>query len=174
MAAGFGLVDEPRSPGDERRADAAFVKVALAAEEGSGGARARLRAVIGTDEDERIIAEAGGIADVVEEFAELPVHFPKHREVHFAFAIAELVHGRPERAMDVIRPQIDIKWFLILHGPIDEGQRAVEIAAGDFRTLHPGNRPAEIHGLGPDLAGLGVAGLEGQRKQFGAHALEVG
>jgi len=112
---------------------------------------------------------------VVEEPSELPVHFLEHGKIEAALAaVAPFRHGRPVRRMDIVGPEIDVERFSVRHRSVDEIEGGLDEAAGDLRTLHPGHRAAEAFGVGPDATGLRVAGLEGERQEFRAHALEVG
>ena len=68
-----GFVEEAGAPDDQRLTDAAFVEVALVAAERAGGAGAGFGAVVAGEDDQGVVAELGGVADVVEERGELVV-----------------------------------------------------------------------------------------------------
>ncbi len=171
----FIWVDETGAPCDEGRADAAFVELGFEAAQVGGLAGVLFGAVIGAEEDEGVIAECGGVADQVEEFAELAVHIFEDGEVTGAFgAIAPGVDGWPEGAMDVIGPNVDVEGLVFGGGLVDEADGGVDEARGDFGAEHPSDGLAEALGVGPDASGFGLSGFQRERQEFGTHALEVG
>ena len=136
-------------------------------------AGARFGAVVRTEEHHSSIPEIRRLPDVIEEFAELPVHFLQHSEVHPAFAFAPFVHRRPEGTVDVVRPEIDVEGFVFGGRLVHERQRGVQVAGGDFGTQHPSRWSTQPFGIGPDPARFLVAWPEREREEFRPHAFKV-
>ena len=56
---------------------------------------------------------------------------------------------------------------------IDEGNGGMDEAPSDLGALHPGDWLAQAFGILPNASGLGIAGCQGERKQFRPHAFEI-
>ena len=171
--AGFERIRETGTPDDERRTDATFIEHAFGAPELTRRTGADFGPVVGADENQRVIAQRRIRADPVEEFAELSIHRLEDRVVETSLAVAPLLHRRPKWTVHVIRPEIHVKRFLVARGSVDERERGIGKAGRDLGTLHPGHRLTKPLGVGPNPLRLVIAGLEGERKELGPHALEV-
>ena len=88
--------------------------------------------------------------------------------------IAPFLQRWPPRTVDIVGPKIDEERLLRSSGLVDERDRGVDIAGGNFGAKHPGDRPAEALGIAPDLPGFFVAGLLSEGQKFRPHAFEVG
>lgn len=172
--AGFIGGDEAGGPDDEGGADAGFVEGGFGSLEGAGGAEFYFGAVVGEGDDDGVVAESFVVVDAVEEDAELVVHGFEDGEVESAGVVGPFFDGGPEGGVDVIGPEVEVERFVFLLGLVDEGEGGVDESAGDFGAEHPLDAVAESFRVFPDFAGFFVAGFEGEREEFGAHAFEIG
>ncbi len=170
--------DEAGSPDDEGRADPAFIHPGLGSAKWTRGASPGFVAVIRADRDDGVVPEFWVVTDAIKKAGELFVHGTKHAVIEGALIPSPFVKRWPEGAVDVIGPEVDVKRLLIGLSLIDELERFVDEASGDFGALHPLKTLTEALGIGPDFTNNGVApfgiGLEGEGEKLGADTFEVG
>ena len=169
---------QSRSPDDERGANAAFIHPGFGSPEGIGSSGTGLVAIVGTDRNDGVVTEFGIITDPIEETGELLVHGVKNALVEDAFVATPFVEWWPEGAVDVIGPEVDKEGFFLGLCFVDESESGIDEACRDFETLHPFEAVTKAFGVFPDAAFDGFAAIgiwfESERKELGAHALEVG
>lgn len=75
--------------------------------------------------------------------------------------------------MNIVGPKIDVKRLLGRNGLIDESDRILDKATGNFRSLHPRHRRTQSFCIFPNAFGFRPLRLHGKGQKLGPHPFEV-